>query len=65
MVCERYNNPMPEMTFLNWDQPLLTKLVQHLLALKDEVVDKLEENYPCFVRLAVNLEIPIPVNTTH
>jgi ATP-dependent helicase/nuclease subunit B len=32
---------MPEMTFLNWDQPLLTKLVKHLLALQGDVVDKI------------------------
>ena len=32
---------MPEMTFLNWDKPLLTKLVKHLLTLKSDVVNKI------------------------
>ncbi|MGJ8656534.1 MAG: PD-(D/E)XK nuclease family protein [Akkermansiaceae bacterium] len=32
---------MQEITFLNWDQPLLTKLVKHLRALKDDVVNKI------------------------
>ncbi len=32
---------MQEMTFLNWDQPLLTKIVKHLLSLKGDVVDKI------------------------
>ena len=41
MVCTRYNKPMQEMTFLNWDQPLLTKIVKHLLSLKGDVVDKI------------------------
>ncbi len=37
----RYHSYMQEITFLDWDQPLLTKLVNHLLSLKDEVVDKI------------------------
>lgn len=32
---------MQEITFLNWDQPLLTKLINHLLALGDDVVNKI------------------------
>lgn len=32
---------MQEITFLNWDQPLLTKLVTHLLTLGDDVVNKI------------------------
>ena len=32
---------MQQITFLNWDQPLLTKLIPHLLSLKEDIVDKI------------------------